>query len=101
MVLTVSHRTRRSHCHCRDQQGSSVTTYGKPARHFAAELTALRIRYPQFAIWQEVTGHRIRYVARREPAGHGLHTLVTADLGELAKALAQAYASPAPPQPAG
>ena len=66
----------------------------------AAELAALRTRYPRFAIWQEITGDRIRYVARRQAAGHGLHSLITADLRELSDALAQAHTSP-PPPPAG
>ena len=78
-----------------------MPAYGKSAQRPADELGALRIRYPRFAISQEITGNRIRYIAHRQTAGHGLHTLITADLSELAEALGQAHPSQTPPPPAG
>jgi S-adenosyl methyltransferase len=59
------------------------------------ELASLRHDYPGFRVWQEVTGDRVRYVARRLPLGGGLHTVVTADLDELRAVLDEA---PAPQQ---
>lgn len=61
------------------------------------ELASLRDDYPGFRVWQEVTGDRVRYVARRLSPGIGPHTVVTADLDELRAVLDDA---PAPPQAA-
>jgi hypothetical protein len=47
----------------------------------------LQQQFPGFRIWQEFAGGRVRYVARRISPGPGLHTVVTADLGELHAAL--------------
>jgi len=63
----------------------------------ADELTALRERFQSFRIWQEVTGDRTRYVARRLDVGAGPHTVVTADLAELRAVLDDAPAQPDQP----
>jgi hypothetical protein len=59
------------------------------------ELASLQVDYPGFRVWQEVTGDRVRYVARRLPPGIGPHTVVAADLDELRAVLDDV---PAPPQ---
>src|ERR1039457_6875513 len=49
----------------------------EPAPDVLADgLVDLRARLPHFRIWQEVTGDRIRYVARRLHPGTGPHTEV-------------------------
>jgi hypothetical protein len=48
-----------------------------------AALPALRDEFPDFRIWQEITGHRTRYIARRLSRGTHPHTVVTSDLAEL------------------
>ena len=50
-------------------------------------LAALRQDFPHFRIWREITGDRIRYVARRVHLGSSPHTVVTDDLTELRIAL--------------
>ena len=50
--------------------------------------------YPGFRVWQEVTGDRVRYVARRLSPGIGPHTVVTADVDELRAVLDSASAPP-------
>ena len=57
-------------------------------------LPALRDDYPHFRIWREITGTRIRYIARRlTPATHP-HTVVTTDLSELRAELAAGASTP-------
>lgn len=68
-----------------------MPTHEEPAGR-AAQLTALRTRYPHYRIWQETAGERTCYVARRQGTGTGPHTLVTGDVSELAAALASAHA---------
>ena len=46
-------------------------------------LEITQTQFPGFEIWQELAGDRMRYIARRTSPGSGLHTVVTADLGEL------------------
>jgi O-methyltransferase involved in polyketide biosynthesis len=55
-------------------------------------LKAIRRDFPHFRIWQEITGSRTRYIARREQPVPGPHTVVTADLDELRSALASGAA---------
>jgi hypothetical protein len=50
-------------------------------------LAELQQQFPRFRIWQEFGLDRMRYVARRIVPGPGLHTVVTADVGELRAAL--------------
>ena len=50
-------------------------------------LDVVQQQFPHFLIWQEFAGDHVRYIARRTSPGPGLHTLVTADLGELRAAL--------------
>jgi hypothetical protein len=59
-----------------------------------AALAALRSEFPHFRIWREVTGTRLRYIARRLDQSAGLHTVVTDNLHEMGEALS----SQAPPQ---
>ena len=58
-------------------------------------LHALRADFPDFRIWQEIIGGRIRYVARRLHRGVSPHTIVTSDLDEL-RFLLTAGARPQP-----
>lgn len=51
------------------------------------ELAALQAEFPVFRIWQEITGDRVRFVARSRRRGLNPHTVVTADLSELRDAL--------------
>ena len=51
------------------------------------ELADLREQFPGFRIWREITGERVRFVARRARPGLNPHTIVTADIGELRAAL--------------
>lgn len=51
-------------------------------------LMALRREFPRFRIWAEVTGERVRYVARGLYLGTSPYAVVTGDLGELRVALA-------------
>ena len=61
-------------------------------------LAELRDDFPSYRIWQEITGIRVRYVARRIDPGPGLHTLVTADLEEMRGILPRlTVGRPAPP----
>lgn len=63
----------------------------------AETLDSVRGRFPGFLIWREFAGDRLRYVARRAGPGAGLHTVVSADLGELHDVLSAASAAdPAP-----
>jgi hypothetical protein len=55
----------------------------------AGSLADLRAEFPRFRIWQEIVGDRVRYVARRLLPGAGLHTIVTADPGEIRAVLNQ------------
>ncbi len=52
------------------------------------ELAGLREQFPGFRIWREITGERIRYVARSQRTGLNPHTVVTDDPAELRAALA-------------
>lgn len=71
----------------------------EPAPDVLADgLVDLRARLPHFRIWQEVTGDRIRYVARRLHPGTGPHTVVTANLAELRAALDDAPSRPQAPR---
>src|SRR5450755_923055 len=63
-----------------------------------AGIPELRADFPQFRIWREVTGERVRYIARSLHLGVSPHTVVTADLGELRTLLGD---SPARSLPAG
>ncbi len=51
------------------------------------ELAALQEQFPGFRIWREITGERVRYVARRQHPGLSPHTIVTDDPAELRAAL--------------
>jgi hypothetical protein len=51
------------------------------------ELADLREQFPGFRIWREITGERVRFVARRARPGLNPPTIVTADIGELRAAL--------------
>jgi O-methyltransferase involved in polyketide biosynthesis len=51
------------------------------------QLAALRQQFTGFLIWKEITGERIRYVARSRRPGLNPHTVVTDDLDELRAAL--------------
>jgi len=67
---------------------------GPPATGVApsnAELAALREEFPAFRIWREITGDRVRFVARSRRPGLNPHTVVTPDLGELRNALTPAW----------
>jgi O-methyltransferase involved in polyketide biosynthesis len=46
-------------------------------------LASLQQDFPGHRIWREVTGERVRYIARSLHLGVSPHTVVTADLGEL------------------
>jgi hypothetical protein len=52
------------------------------------ELADLQQAFPQYRIWQEPMGDRIRLVAVRRTPGTGPHTLVTTEPAELRAALA-------------
>ncbi len=81
----------------RQSASTDADLAGEPVSR-SLELTSLRKDYPGFQVWQEVTGDRVRYVARRLPPGIGPHTVITADLGELRAVLDDA---PAPPPGTG
>jgi len=51
------------------------------------ELAGLRKEFRGFRIWREITGDRVRYVARSQFPGLNPHTVVTADAAELRAAL--------------
>jgi len=51
------------------------------------ELAGLREEFRGFRIWREITGDRVRYVARSQFPGLNPHTVVTADAAELRAAL--------------
>jgi hypothetical protein len=55
-----------------------------------AEMVRLRAGFPQFRIWREIRYGGDRYIARSRHLSTGLHTLVTADLGELRTVLENA-----------
>jgi hypothetical protein len=59
------------------------------AGHAPDELANLREEFRGFKIWKELIGERTRYIARSLSLGSRLHTVVTADLGELRTALEQ------------
>ena len=65
----------------------------------ACDLASLRVDFPGFRIWREMTGDRIRYIARSIHPGAGPHTAVTADLDELRAVLGDVPAR-SQPQPA-
>jgi hypothetical protein len=50
-------------------------------------LAALAAEFPEFAIWRELTGGRIQYIARRNRGGVHPHTVVTSDPAELRSCL--------------
>lgn len=54
-----------------------------------AALLSIQRDFPAFRIWREVTGDRIRFVARRRRPGTRPHTVVTADARELRAVLAE------------
>jgi hypothetical protein len=60
-------------------------------------LVRLRNDFPGYRIWREVTGSRVRYIARRLQPGPGLHTLVTTDLDEMRGILPTHPTSTPPP----
>jgi hypothetical protein len=49
----------------------------------AADVAAMEAEFPEFAIWQEVAGGRVQYIARRIRRGVHPHTIVTSDPAEL------------------
>jgi hypothetical protein len=61
-----------------------------------ATLAALRREFPGFRIWLEPTHSHNRFIARRQGAGTGLHTVITADPAELRAVLAAAGARKPP-----
>jgi O-methyltransferase involved in polyketide biosynthesis len=65
---------------------STISTVNAELR----SLEAIERDFPQFAIWREAIRDRIRYIARARDLSTRLHTVVTADLGELRAALAEA-----------
>jgi hypothetical protein len=66
-----------------------------------ATLAALRLRFPAFSIFREVThGRRPRYVACRLHDGVHPHTVVTTDLAELHDELSRAGQPQVPASPA-
>jgi len=73
----------------------------RPEHPGSGDLNDLRRCFPGFRIWREITGDRVRYIARRRHPVAGPHTVVTDDLGELRSALGsgtgQALAAPALP----
>lgn len=58
------------------------------------DLTGLRLEFPGFRIWREITSDRVRLVARSLRPGAGPHTVVTADPAELRALLDDAPAQP-------
>jgi hypothetical protein len=54
-----------------------------PTGQTDAALATLRADFPEFRIWREITGNRIRYIARSLHADVRPHTVVTPDLAEL------------------
>jgi hypothetical protein len=52
-------------------------------------VAAMAAAFPDYQIWPEVTGDRVRYVARTRRRGVHPHTVVTADLAELRRELGQ------------
>jgi S-adenosyl methyltransferase len=54
----------------------------------------LQTEFPQFRLWQEISGDRVRYIARRLHPGAAPHTIVTADLDELRAVLDNTPAQP-------
>jgi hypothetical protein len=90
---------RRRECHCRiaappfsvagvTESDDSVT--GEPA-WAGSDLGVLIACYPQFRFCRARVGRRgLRWVAERiDGSKPGLHTMITADLGELRAALTQ------------
>jgi hypothetical protein len=69
------------------QLGPAQLSQGREVSAMADNLVSLREEFPAFRIWQEITGDRIRYVARSLRPGLNPHTTVTADLSELRAAL--------------
>lgn len=64
---------------------------GRPVgKHDSASLPTLRAEFPDFRIWRETIGDRVRYIGRSLDLGIGPHTVITADLGELRAVLADA-----------
>jgi hypothetical protein len=57
-------------------------------------IDRLRADFPQFRIWREYTGDRVRYIARRLAPGAGPHTVVTADSDELRTILGDGTGQP-------
>ena len=53
-----------------------------------ADLLSIQRDFPAFRIWREMTGDRIRFVARRRRPGTRPHTVVTSDAYELRAVLA-------------
>jgi O-methyltransferase involved in polyketide biosynthesis len=73
-------------------------TPGNEAMPMPDDLSPLREQFPQFRIWREVIGKRLRYVARSLHGQGSPHTVVTADLDELRATLELARAAePGPP----
>jgi hypothetical protein len=64
------------------------------------ELASLRVGFPQFRIWREITYDRTRYIARSQYPGQRPHTVVSTDPGELRAALSRTPAQPHGSQPA-
>jgi O-methyltransferase involved in polyketide biosynthesis len=59
----------------------------RPVSADADELAGLQEEFPAFRIWREITGERVRFVARSLRPGVSPHTVVTDDVGELRAAL--------------
>jgi hypothetical protein len=55
-----------------------------------AVLAALQADFPGYHVWLEPALTQVRFVARRQRPGSGLHSVVTTDPAELRAALAAA-----------
>ncbi len=62
-------------------------------------LHDLQQQFPGFAIWRDVTGERVRYVAQRAHPGVSPHTVVCATTAELRAELAGSSAQAPPARP--
>jgi hypothetical protein len=67
--------------------GKTAEAQLSAAVYLAQELGNLREEFSDFHIWQEASGDRIHYVARRRHTRAHPHTIVTADPYELRPAL--------------
>jgi hypothetical protein len=68
--------------------GDKAGTGPQPPAADADELALVAAGFPAFRLWRETCYDRTRYVSRARDISTHPHTIVTADLGELAAALA-------------